>query len=133
MIDFTHADIERLWNSIVHYVPERQKLDCAIDEKIPNGWGYEYAELWGMPGSQLNFFRNDIRSSEESINSKETLYFSSQIELATRLSISGLHEPPQMSFSISITSNLFNTCIQINHITSEMLLDEFGSSLGNIS
>ena len=31
MIDFTHEDIERLWNSIVHYVPERQKLDCAID------------------------------------------------------------------------------------------------------
>jgi hypothetical protein len=31
MIDFTHEDIERLWNSITHYVPERQKLDCAID------------------------------------------------------------------------------------------------------
>ena len=31
MIDFTHEDIERLWNSIVHYIPERQKLDCAID------------------------------------------------------------------------------------------------------
>ena len=31
MIDFTHADIERLWNSVVHYVPERQKLDMAID------------------------------------------------------------------------------------------------------
>ena len=31
MIDFDHADIERLWNSITHYVPERQKLDCAID------------------------------------------------------------------------------------------------------
>tara|TARA_B100001113_G_C20837323_1_gene503829 strand:+ start:45 stop:281 length:237 start_codon:yes stop_codon:yes gene_type:complete len=31
MIDFTHEDIERLWNSIVHYVPERQKSDCAID------------------------------------------------------------------------------------------------------
>ena len=31
MIDFDHADIERLWNSIIHYVPERQKLDCAID------------------------------------------------------------------------------------------------------
>jgi hypothetical protein len=30
MIDFTHEDIERLWNSITHYVPERQKLDCAI-------------------------------------------------------------------------------------------------------
>ena len=31
MIEFTHEDIERLWNSIVHYVPERQKLDMAID------------------------------------------------------------------------------------------------------
>ena len=31
MIDFDHADIERLWNSITHYVPERQKLDFAID------------------------------------------------------------------------------------------------------
>ncbi len=31
MIDFTHEDIERLWSSIVHYVPERQKLDMAID------------------------------------------------------------------------------------------------------
>tara|TARA_Y100001938_G_scaffold134540_1_gene195141 strand:+ start:588 stop:821 length:234 start_codon:yes stop_codon:yes gene_type:complete len=31
MIDITHEDIERLWNSISHYVPERQKLDCAID------------------------------------------------------------------------------------------------------
>ena len=31
MIDFTHEDIERLWNSITHYITERQKLDCAID------------------------------------------------------------------------------------------------------
>ena len=32
MIDFTaRRRIERLWNSIVHYVPERQKLDMAID------------------------------------------------------------------------------------------------------
>ena len=31
MIDFTHEDIERLWGSIEHYVPERQKLDMAID------------------------------------------------------------------------------------------------------
>ena len=31
MIDFTHEDIERLWDSVVHYVPERQKLDMAID------------------------------------------------------------------------------------------------------
>jgi hypothetical protein len=27
MIDFTHEDIERLWNSISHYVPERSRLD----------------------------------------------------------------------------------------------------------
>jgi hypothetical protein len=31
MIDFTHEDIERLWNSISHYVPERSRLDAAID------------------------------------------------------------------------------------------------------
>ena len=31
MIDFTHEDIERLWNAIVRYVPERQKSDMAID------------------------------------------------------------------------------------------------------
>jgi hypothetical protein len=31
MIDFTHEDIERLWTSIIHYVPERQKSDMAID------------------------------------------------------------------------------------------------------
>ena len=31
MIHFTHVDIERLWDSVVHYVPERQKLDMAID------------------------------------------------------------------------------------------------------
>ena len=31
MIDFTHEDIERLWNSIIHYVPERQRLDMAIE------------------------------------------------------------------------------------------------------
>ena len=31
MIDITHEDVERLWNAVVHYVPERQKLDCAID------------------------------------------------------------------------------------------------------
>ena len=31
MIDFTHEDIERLWDSVVHYVPERQRLDMAID------------------------------------------------------------------------------------------------------
>lgn len=31
MIDFTHEDIERLWSSVSHYVPERSRLDAAID------------------------------------------------------------------------------------------------------
>ena len=31
MVDITHEDIARLWNAVTHYVPERQKLDCAID------------------------------------------------------------------------------------------------------
>ena len=49
---------------------KRQKLlSDTIDEKIPNGWWYEYSELWGMPGSQQridviaidlnNFIRNN--------------------------------------------------------------------------
>jgi len=46
MIDFTHEDIERLWNSITHYVPERQKLDCAIDFiKSLEDIGVEYDEI----------------------------------------------------------------------------------------
>ena len=31
MIDFDHADIERLWNAIIHYVPQQQKFDMTID------------------------------------------------------------------------------------------------------
>ena len=31
MIDITHEDIERLWNSISHFIPERSRLDAAID------------------------------------------------------------------------------------------------------
>ena len=27
----THENIERIWNSLVHYLPERTKLDAAID------------------------------------------------------------------------------------------------------
>ena len=27
----THEDIERIWNSFSHYIPERTKLDGAID------------------------------------------------------------------------------------------------------
>ena len=46
MIDFTHEDIERLWNSISHYIPERQKLDCAIDFiKSLEDIGVEYDEI----------------------------------------------------------------------------------------
>ena len=31
MIDVTHEDIERIWNSVVHYFSDRQKLDAAVD------------------------------------------------------------------------------------------------------
>ena len=27
----THEDIERIWNSVVHYFSDRQKLDAAVD------------------------------------------------------------------------------------------------------
>ena len=31
MADMTHENIERIWNSLLHYLPERTKLDAAID------------------------------------------------------------------------------------------------------
>ena len=31
MADMTHEDIERIWNSFSHYIPERIKLDGAVD------------------------------------------------------------------------------------------------------
>ena len=31
MADMTHEDIERIWNSFSHYVPDRQKSDAAVD------------------------------------------------------------------------------------------------------
>ena len=31
MQEFTHEEIEQMWNSISHYVPDRQKVDCAVD------------------------------------------------------------------------------------------------------
>ena len=31
MADITHENIERIWNSLLHYLPERTKLDAAID------------------------------------------------------------------------------------------------------
>ena len=27
----THEDIERIWNSFSHYLPDRQKSDAAVD------------------------------------------------------------------------------------------------------
>jgi hypothetical protein len=27
----THEDIERIWNSFSHYIPDRQKSDAAVD------------------------------------------------------------------------------------------------------
>ena len=31
MAEITHENIERIWNSLIHYLPERTKLDAAID------------------------------------------------------------------------------------------------------
>jgi len=31
MADITHENIDRIWNSLIHYLPERTKLDAAID------------------------------------------------------------------------------------------------------
>ena len=31
MAEMTHEDIERIWNSFSHYIPERTKLDGAVD------------------------------------------------------------------------------------------------------
>ena len=31
MIEMTHEEIERIWNSFSHYIPDRQKSDAAVD------------------------------------------------------------------------------------------------------
>ena len=31
MAEITHENIERIWNSLLHYLPERTKSDAAID------------------------------------------------------------------------------------------------------
>ena len=55
MIDFTHEDIERLWDSVVHYVPERQKLDMAIDFiKSLEDIGVEIDEIRRLPNTIQN-------------------------------------------------------------------------------
>ena len=46
MVEMTQEDIERLWNSIVHYVPEKQKQDAAIDFiKCLDDIGVEHDEI----------------------------------------------------------------------------------------
>ena len=46
MVEMTQEDIERLWNSIVHYVPEKQKQDAAIDfVKCLDDIGVEHEEI----------------------------------------------------------------------------------------
>jgi len=46
MVDMTHEDIERLWNSVVHYFPERQKQDAAVDfVKCLDDIGVEHDEI----------------------------------------------------------------------------------------
>ena len=61
MKDFTHEDIERLWTSIVHYVPERQKLDMAIDF-------IKGLECSGVEHYELNASAEYDRKLEEAIN-----------------------------------------------------------------
>ena len=31
MAEITHENIERIWNSLLHYLPERTRSDAAID------------------------------------------------------------------------------------------------------
>ena len=46
MVEMTQEDIERLCNSIVHYVPEKQKQDAAIDfVKCLDDIGVEHDEI----------------------------------------------------------------------------------------
>ena len=31
MTEMNHEDIERIWNSFSHYIPDKQKSDAAVD------------------------------------------------------------------------------------------------------
>ena len=42
----THDDIERIWDSVVHFIPEKQKLDAAVDfVKTLESMGVEESEI----------------------------------------------------------------------------------------
>jgi|TARA_Y100000114_G_scaffold157179_1_gene187797 thiamine pyrophosphate-dependent acetolactate synthase large subunit-like protein len=46
MIEMTSEDIERIWDSMSHFIPEKQKLDAAIDfVKTLEGMGVEESEI----------------------------------------------------------------------------------------
>ena len=46
MVEMTHEDIERIWKSIIHYFPERSKLDGSIDfVKTLDDMGIEEDEI----------------------------------------------------------------------------------------
>jgi len=71
MIDFTHEDIERLWNSISHYVPERSRLDAAIDFiKSLDDIGVEHDEIKasGEFDTKLEEAINTVFEEEEDLD-----------------------------------------------------------------
>tara|TARA_B100000941_G_C28327752_1_gene459952 strand:- start:49 stop:285 length:237 start_codon:yes stop_codon:yes gene_type:complete len=46
MIEMTSEDIERIWDSMSHFIPEKQKLDAAIDfVKTLEGMGVDESEI----------------------------------------------------------------------------------------
>ena len=51
MVEMTQEDIERLWNSVVHFIPEKQKADAAIDfVKCLDDIGVEHDEIKARVG-----------------------------------------------------------------------------------
>tara|TARA_B100000287_G_scaffold196410_1_gene185538 strand:+ start:1350 stop:1592 length:243 start_codon:yes stop_codon:yes gene_type:complete len=46
MVEMTHEDIERIWDSVVHFIPDKQKLDAAVDfVKTLESMGVEEDEI----------------------------------------------------------------------------------------
>ena len=49
MVEMTHEDIERLWNSVTHFIPDRQKQDAAVDfVRALDDIGVEHKEIKGI-------------------------------------------------------------------------------------
>ncbi len=46
MVEMPHDDIERILDSVVHFIPEKQKLDAAVDfVKTLESMGVEESEI----------------------------------------------------------------------------------------